>query len=195
MQLSDFVNMALAWTHTDGYVLFPYVYLYMYYVDLSLYMYIYLAVLKDEKNILLTRTKKSLAEKTAALHGFINLILACSTEKHAYDGFCWDSATVSYGKMSTTCQHFTRLVRFTVFYVGSKSSMKPTKCQQTPNKCQHFVNIGGWHLFLREEPSISSWLPENLSASKARQKQLKNQNTAFYLINLDFSNRTFKKNR
>ena len=95
-------------------------------------------------------------------------------------------------KMSTKCQHFTGLVRFTVFYVGSKSNMKPTKCQQTPNKCQHFVNIVSWHLFLREEPSISSWLPQNVSASKACQKQFKNQNAVFYQINLDFSNRTEK---
>ena len=145
---------------------------------------IYLAVPKDEQSILLTMTrKKSLAEKkSAALHGCINLNRVCCTEKHAYDVFGWDSATFFHGKTSTKCQHFTGLVRFTVCSVGSKSNMKPTKCQQTPNKCQHFVNIGGW-------------LPEKVFASNACQKQLKKQNTASYQISLDFSTRTEKNMR
>ena len=141
----------------------------------------------------MTRTKKEPRRKNsrfARLHKFDSGVL--HRKKHAYAGFllgfCYGFFLKNVNKMST----FYGLVRFTVFYVGSKSNMEPTKCQQTPNKCQHFVNIGCWHRFQREEPSISSWLPENVSASKACQKQFKSYKKAFYQTNLDFSNRTGK---
>ena len=110
------------------------------YVDVYLYVYVYvyvpvyLEVLRDEK----TRTKKGASQKNNALHGCMNLIPACSTEKHSYDVFCWDSVPVLYGKMSTKCQHFTGLVvRFTVFLRGfekqHETNKKPTQTQQNVN--------------------------------------------------------------
>ena len=110
-------------------------------------MCFYLAVLEDEKKHPLDEDGKQRAsqKKTAALHGCMNLILACSTEQeHAYDGFLlgfrYGFLRKNVNKMSTfygfgTVYEVYGFIRG--FEKQHETNKMPTTTQQMSTFCEH----------------------------------------------------------
>ena len=127
----------------------------------------------------------------AALHGCIGLILACPTEKKTRVRRCFAGIQLRFlGKLSTKCQHFTGLVRCTVFLHESEkqheTNKMPTTTQQISTFCQH----GGFAAIPSREAVYFLVGCPKMCPLQWLATRCKTQNTALYQINMDVPNRT-----